>query len=331
MINTTDYRQAIDEMLLPIIPTGSSVAIFDYPNYGNVGDSAIWLGQKAFLDKNKIVTVHVDDASVGSNGLPKLSRETIILITGGGNFGDIYLNHQTLREHLICNYKNNRIVQLPQSIHYDDPKNAQLFSQKLKEHPDFHLVVRDESSLELAEKMNPGRAYICPDMALYLEALPLDKKPTRRVVALLRRDREKHFETGTSKTDIFEVDWTKENKLIKRMVKLLNRVYRNFFAGKPSSGIKMKAYDTAASWRLKRGCRLLGSGKLVITDRLHGHILSTMMDIPNIVLDNRYGKIANFRERWKTGEKEELCIQASSYDQALSIANDKLKSLSKRP
>ena len=327
MIDTTEYRRAIDDILLPIIPTGSSVAIFDYPNYGNVGDSAIWLGQKAFLDKNRVITVHVDDESVNTHELPDLSKETIVLIAGGGNFGDIYMNHQALRERLINAYKSNKIVQLPQSIHYDDPENARLFSQKLKEHPDFHLIVRDESSLELAESINPGRAYISPDMALYLVKLPFSARPTQKVVALLRRDREKIFETKSSKTKVLEADWTRENKLIKRAVKLINKFDRKIFPRKPASQLKIKVYDAAASLRLKRGCRLLGSGELVITDRLHGHILSTMMGIPNIVLDNRYGKIANFRQKWQTGEKQQICMAAASYAQALSLAEKWLDGL----
>lgn len=327
MMDTNELRRAIDGILLHLIPAGSSVAIFDYPNYGNVGDSAIWLGQKAFLEKNKVMNIHVDDGSVNTPELPNLSMETIILISGGGNFGDIYMNHQALRERLINNYKNNRIVQLPQSIHYDDPENARLFSHKLKGHPDLHLVVRDDSSLEIAEKINPGRAYICPDMAFYLETLPTGKSPTRRVVALLRRDREKLFKTGDSKTDIFEADWTRESKLIKRTVKLFNKFDRRFSPGKPSSRLKMRIYDAAALLRLKRGCRLLASGQLVITDRLHGHILSTMMEIPNIVLDNRYRKIASFRKKWKTGEEQQLCVEATSYPQAISLAEKRLDGL----
>jgi hypothetical protein len=39
---------------------------------------------------------------------------------------------------------------------------------------------------------------------------------------------------------------------------------------------------------------LLGSGRVVITDRLHGHILCTLLEIPHVVLDNSYGKISRF-------------------------------------
>jgi pyruvyl transferase EpsO len=47
-----------------------------------------------------------------------------------------------------------------------------------------------------------------------------------------------------------------------------------------------------------RGCRLLSSGRLVITDRLHAHILNLLLGIPHAVLDNSYGKLGRFLEAW---------------------------------
>jgi pyruvyl transferase EpsO len=321
------FRKKLDEVLLPIIPAGSNVAIFDFPNYGNVGDSAIWLGQKSFLEQHKIKTIHVDDASPELHELPSLPDKTIILITGGGNFGDIYLNHQALRERLISAYPDKRIVQFPQSIHFNHQENARSFSQKLNQHSDFHIITRDEISLAWAQYINPDRSYLAPDIALYLEKLPVSQTSTRKVIALLRNDREKHFKTTESPSDVITADWTKENKLIKRSIKLLTKLERKLFPHKLSSRTRIAAYDAAATLRLRRGCRFLASGSVVITDRLHGHILSTMMGIPNIVLDNSYGKIASFRKKWLTGEADELCKVANSYAQAVNNArawNDRL-------
>ena len=59
-------------------------------------------------------------------------------------------------------------------------------------------------------------------------------------------------------------------------------------------------YDALAQQRIDRGLRLLGSARFVITDRLHGHILCTLMGIPHAVLDNSYGKIARFARAFAT-------------------------------
>ena len=43
-------------------------------------------------------------------------------------------------------------------------------------------------------------------------------------------------------------------------------------------------------------------GETGVTDRLHAHILCLMMGIPNIPLDNSYGKLSTFVETWRTHE-----------------------------
>ena len=44
-----NYIQKINSVLGPLIPAGSSVVLFDFPNYSNVGDSAIWLGEEIYI------------------------------------------------------------------------------------------------------------------------------------------------------------------------------------------------------------------------------------------------------------------------------------------
>ena len=36
----------------------------------------------------------------------------------------------------------------------------------------------------------------------------------------------------------------------------------------------------------------------MVTDRLHGHILSLLLDLPNALVDNSYGKVRNFVDLW---------------------------------
>src|SRR3546814_4179261 len=52
-----------------------------------------------------------------------------------------------------------------------------------------------------------------------------------------------------------------------------------------------------AEWRFQRGLAMLSAGELVVTDRLHAHILSLLPDIPHVLLDNSYGKVAGFADQ----------------------------------
>ena len=45
-------------------------------------------------------------------------------------------------------------------------------------------------------------------------------------------------------------------------------------------------------------CACFRGGRMVLTDRLHAHILSLLLGKPRIVLDNSYGKIAKFADMW---------------------------------
>ena len=75
------------------------------------------------------------------------------------------------------------------------------------------------------------------------------------------------------------------------------------------------AYDTLAAQRVERGCRILARGRVVVADRLHGHILSLLMGLPNVVLDNSYGKTRAVYETWTA--RCELATWADSPDEAL--------------
>jgi pyruvyl transferase EpsO len=37
---------------------------------------------------------------------------------------------------------------------------------------------------------------------------------------------------------------------------------------------------------------------VLVTDRLHGHILADLLDLPHVALDNDYGKLAAYVAAW---------------------------------
>ncbi|MCG5512085.1 polysaccharide pyruvyl transferase family protein [Ectothiorhodospira shaposhnikovii] len=320
------YAALVHDILDPLIAHGSPVALFDFPNYSNVGDSAIWLGEEAFLSKRPdLHTVAVEDCGIRHYGLPDLPDSAIILIQGGGNLGDLWPHHQALREKLIGHYRQHRIIQLPQSIHFRDATNADQCRDTFSGHPDFHLLVRDHDSLEQGQRLHQGPTYLCPDMALCLGHLPRTTPSRYPVVGLLRTDKEAINDEAFPAPlgDTLIVDWIDESpSRTQQITKVIERIQIQY--PRRSSilyGIKRRLYHQLAKERLKRGCDILSSGHVVITDRLHAHILCTLMGIPHVVLDNNYRKIGNFRDAWHTGEN--ICASAST----LAEAKDKAEEL----
>ena len=81
--------------------------------------------------------------------------------------------------------------------------------------------------------------------------------------------------------------------------------------------------DNLSGRRIDRGLRLLSRARYVITDRLHVHILCTLMNIPHCVLDNRYGKIARLSQAF--GTRWSGVSQAATLPEAVATARARLE------
>jgi exopolysaccharide biosynthesis predicted pyruvyltransferase EpsI len=75
------------------------------------------------------------------------------------------------------------------------------------------------------------------------------------------------------------------------------------------------------------GMMFLQRGRVVITDRLHGHILSTLLNIPHIYIDNKQRKISNYHTTWTAG-LDNVVLANSSID-AVEKAKELLIKLDK--
>jgi pyruvyl transferase EpsO len=80
----------------------------------------------------------------------------------------------------------------------------------------------------------------------------------------------------------------------------------------------LQLFDRVASSKQRRGVALLSAGRVVVTERLHGHLLCLLLGIPHVVLDNDYGKVHAFVRSWT--EASPLCRLASSPEDALAQA-----------
>lgn len=321
-------QELIDRAMVPSLPglIGGSYVLLDMPDHGNVGDSAIWAGEVAWLRAN----VPSDPDYVCEHQEPheKLAPEIAgktILLHGGGNFGDIWPSHQEFRERIIQGQRGQNIVQFPQSLHFGNDRALQTTATALRDAKHFRLLVRDHESFDLATANFNCEVTLCPDMAFALG--PLQKIGPRdlKVLLLLRTDKES---LGTASSDFslpsdwWATDWLEDEPDLHRdalretrlsavlglsIRKLTKRSRRNTY------------YNLLAQKRLDRGVKLLSRAEFIITDRLHVHILSTLLGIPHCYLDNSYGKISRFSDafdtRW-TGS-----FWAQTLKEAVSCAN----------
>ena len=300
-------RNRIQQTLDPLIPPGSSCALIDFPHHGNVGDSAIWLGEMAYLKSRKCQVRYTCDASnYNAEAMRSAIGDGIILITGGGNFGDLYTVHQNLRERVIREFPDNRIIQFPQSIHFADAGNLARSQAILSKHKDFHFIVRDTVSLRLAQQHYDNPNYLCPDMAMMLDLSPLrSQRKTSDLFVLSRVDEEKsaHLTAGTgAQLNSVVMDWLDEPEPKHQW--LYDWSHRRLGWGSSKippfilNKLALVAANAMARERLARGLGLLGQGHVVVTDRLHAIILSWLGGTPVFYVDNSYNKLSNFLNTW---------------------------------
>lgn len=312
-------QATIDAVLRPILARASRVALIDFPAHSNVGDSAIWLGTLAYLRATgKTVCYTCDHSTYSRSQLAARLGDGIILLSGGGNLGDVWKQPQRLRERVLGDFPSTPVVQLPQSVFFSKSEEVERVRAIFDAHTEFTLLLRDSRSLRFASENFRAPSILCPDMALYLGPLAHPAPATQQVVWLARTDRERGG--GTPPPGVPSVDWLYEPAT---MDIRLERFLREQFVNHPHTarslrGALSRAANRAARRRLQRGCATLGAGRTVITDRLHAHILSLLLGIPHIVLDNSYGKLRGFYETWTASSK--LVRWANNPTHAVALA-----------
>ncbi|ABZ78745.1 polysaccharide pyruvyl transferase [Shewanella halifaxensis HAW-EB4] len=299
--NTQSWKQNLDQLKqqhseIAKLVVGKKVAYIDIPLHYNVGDTLIYLGTEQFIDDHEVNVIHrAFQKNINHN---KLKQADVIMLHGGGNFGDLYLKHQKLRESIVKQYPDKQIVLLPQTIFFKSKaaqeKSANIFSS----HPDVTMLVRDKRSYEIAKHFS-DKVMLMPDMAHSLhplvDAREVINKDTqvKRVLNLKRKDIES---SGTSNEFIKkEFDWV-------NMLTLSDHMLLKYF--KKMQKLPILKYKLAKDWKIQSDALLFTSSnyflqhELVHTDRLHGLILSVLLGRQVVMADNSYGKNGAYYNQW---------------------------------
>jgi pyruvyl transferase EpsO len=298
-----ELRRRLDAELGSAADVSSSFALLDFPTYSNLGDSAIWLGALAFFDRRfasrpaYVSSMYDFSAQELRSAVPTGP----IFLTGGGNFGDIWPRFQRFRLSILDTFSDRRIVQLPQSVMFRENELLVATQRTIAKHGNFLMYVRDLPSFEFSRRHFACEVRLAPDLAFYLGPFQRSAPPLYDVLFLLRTDKERADTRGHTPElaglRTTQEDWISEENLNYRIEKvrfaLARRSARLF--GLPT---REQAFRSRAAWQLRRGLNHLCRANIVVTDRLHGHILSLLLDLPNALVDNSYGKVRNFADLW---------------------------------
>jgi pyruvyl transferase EpsO len=314
------------EVLISQLNPNGQILLIGFPSYTNPGDSMIWLGTLEYLQELNIeVLYRCDIGRFDQKYIDHKFPNVPILIQGGGNFGDLWPDFQDFRDSLVNQNKHRRIIQLPQSVHFVNGERAIQTNEALKKHPNFTLLVRDSNSLLRAKELFPDvETRFCPDLAFGLE-VPSKKVPKGRTrVAILRKDREQlddlrrklnNYEITDWHLNFFEkLNWAKLRLILilfKRMPIMRVFIHQSTLE---------RVYSKMSALNLKSALRIILSAQIVVTDRLHAHVLSLLCGIDNVVFDNSYRKISSIYQDYSGDfENTELCLNVEGLDKSIEV------------
>lgn len=253
--------------------------------HGNMGDQALGYCRKKFLNEIGISDEEIIEYTTRDKMRywPQIckahSEKDVIILRGGGYWGDLWLDGFGENLAYIEKFKNNNIIVFPQSVHFSDTpigkKQLELSQDIVRKATRLTIFARDLNSKKLLVQYYPDtNIFVTPDTVLSYK--PQIKKSEKKVDILLclRDDKEKNNELNI------------EGK-VREILKETN--------------LKSVKQDTNIDFNIKslseREEKLLeiwskfAEARLIITDRLHGMIFATITGTPCIVFNNIDGKV----------------------------------------
>ncbi|SEM87044.1 polysaccharide pyruvyl transferase family protein [Paenibacillus sp. OK076] len=285
------------ESILDVIPSNSKIYYIDYPVHSNCGDLLIMKGTETFFKDHRIHVTHRYSVYDFDYQI-EIPRDQIIVLHGGGNFGDLYEAHQKLRENIVQHYPNHKIVILPQTIFYKDQSALHRTAAIFNKHPDLHIYVRDETSFQIAShNFTNCQVALIPDMAHQLWPIDVKHSPRKEKLNFFRTDIEQISQQSliSSEQKGDYLDWpTLYNRYEKKFIYYISKGLKKRASRAISQFLWMKYSD----YLVNKAIRCFADYRMIHSSRLHGHILSCLMAKPNVLIDNSYGKNSGYYSIW---------------------------------
>lgn len=297
-------REKIQKELTPIVD--NDYVYLDLPYHHNIGDTLIWEGTREFLKTVPYKCLYY--ASKDSFRYRKLPKNVIILLHGGGNFGDLYRLHSEFRKKIIKLYPDNKVVILPQTVFYEDLSLLQSDVDFYAAHPNVTICAREQVSFNFLTENFKNQVLLLPDMAFYLDLKKYKvSEDENRVLYLKRTDKElvnANMVKIPAKSE--QHDWpTYENHygefdMVERFTHLLRIIFK--ICGLRDR-ILARLEDWKRNWYYRRkyvqmGVSFLSPYHTIYTTRLHILILGVLLAKEIYLINNTSGKVVNFYNTW---------------------------------
>ena len=311
-MNSIEIKQHLESIIVNKLKKfiDSDYIYLDLPFHDNSGDVLIWQGTIDFL--RNIPHQSLGGFSAETFDFPEIPKEVVILLHGGGNFGDLYSYFHNFKLDVVMAYPNNKIIFLPQTIYYKDSKKFEKDMLIINSHKNIVFCARDKLSFKLMndKKSSQVELLLLPDMAFcmaqdwFVPSLIKNKK-----LYMKRIDGELGSISSEIEDSHFDrvADWptysNPETFVMKKLrfyLKWLGRIqYRAPLFATPMKKITNNyGNNIFREHIIRQAIEFINEYDEVTTTRLHGCILSVLLGKQVSLIDNSYGKNSNFYEAW---------------------------------
>ena len=263
-------------------------------DHGNVGDLAIRIAQEDFLAQllphHRVVSIPISQTLPSIQSIARhLDPSDVVTITGGGNMGGLYPDIEALRQMVIHFCRRARIVCFPQSLEFGKTRFRGLATHRLHRtysaHPNLTVLARESNTLAALNHIFPAASRVvtalAPDTAFMLRHARAETRSRAGVVFALRNDREAVM-SSADKRRLWD--------LALEASPSVSLSDTHLGAGRWGSD----EIRTVVEAKLEEFAR----AELVITDRLHGMILSVVAGTPCVALPSGTPKLSQTARDW---------------------------------
>lgn len=256
------------------------IFMFCAPDYANLGDHAIAYAEKKFIrEKMDMDVVEVptrrykEAANIARHNI---NRDDLLLITGGGFLGSLWMNPESMTRQIIDEYPENRIIVMPQTLYWGESaaqqREAQYTRSIYQKHKRLTLFARDSVSFELMKQYYPEcDIHQAPDMVLSVGWDEFIREDTKRhgLLLCLKSDKESILSVA-QKNELVEIGE--------------RRVGSVMYNNNMHSHVILEPF--ARYGALSEQLLEFQQARVCVTDRLHGMLFCVITGTSCVVLNS---------------------------------------------
>lgn len=280
-----------------------NIYIFMLPEHGNTGDYLIGYAEQLFFEMyfpklNIRGVTTLEWINLKEFFIRIINNNDLICINGGGFWGNLRGDDAVYKD-IIESFPNNKKIFMPNSLTYDRQDGDIAFLNDVEwinKQEGVHVFFREKNSY-LKMKECYKYSYLAPDMALLVDIRKREKHKNGKVLLCLRDDCERVMDIGhliKQKLDNSFIEYD------------FFDIYIDEYVGQ-NDGKKLVQYviDKFSDY------------ECIITDRLHGMLISTIASVPCLAFDNITNKLSGVYE-WI---KEYEYIKMLNYEDIENLEN----------